>query len=47
MSGFGTRTSEAAPTVLVIEDEALVRAAAVAYLLECGFSVLEAPATKR
>jgi CheY-like chemotaxis protein len=43
MSGFGTGTSKAAPIVLVVEDEALVRAAAVAYLQECGFSVLEAP----
>lgn len=43
MSGFGTGTSKAAPIVLVVEDEALVRAAAVAYLQECGFLVLEAP----
>jgi len=43
MSGAGTCTGKAAATVLVVEDEVLVRAAAVAYLQDRGFSVLEAP----
>jgi CheY-like chemotaxis protein len=43
MSGVGTGTGKAAATVLVVEDEVLVRAAAVAYLQDRGFSVLEAP----
>ena len=42
MSGVGTGTGKAAATVLVVEDEVLVRAAAVAYLQDRGFSVLEA-----
>ena len=44
MSGVGTRTDkEEGATVLVVEDDVLVRAAAVAHLQDCGFSVLEAP----
>lgn len=31
-----------APTVLVVEDEILIRMALAAYLQECGFKVLEA-----
>ena len=42
MSGVGTGTGKAGATVLVVEDEVLVRAAAVAHLQDCGFSVLEA-----
>ena len=42
MSGVGTGRGKAAATVLVVEDEVLVRAAAVAYLQDRGFSVLEA-----
>jgi two-component system, response regulator PdtaR len=42
MSGVGTGTGKAVATVLVVEDEVLVRAAAVAYLQDRGFSVLEA-----
>jgi CheY-like chemotaxis protein len=34
--------AEQAPSVLVVEDEHLVRAVAVAHLRDCGFSIVEA-----
>ena len=43
MSSVGTRTDKEGATVLVVEDDVLVRSAAVAHLQDCGFSVLEAP----
>jgi CheY-like chemotaxis protein len=33
---------EQAPSILVVEDEPLVRAVAVMHLQECGFSIIEA-----
>ena len=33
---------EHAPSILVVEDEPLVRAVAVIHLQECGFSIIEA-----
>ena len=33
---------EAPPSVLVVEDDFLVRAVAVAHLVESGFSIVEA-----
>lgn len=43
MSVTATGSGKAAVTVLVVEDDVLLRAAAVAHLQDCGFSVVEAP----
>ena len=42
MSNPGVRVRNVAVTVLVVEDEVLVRTVAIAHLQDCGFSVLEA-----
>ena len=45
MNAVGTRSEDAPdsqPTVLVVEDEVLIRMAVSDYLRECGFHVVEA-----
>ena len=45
MNAVGTRSDDAPasqPTVLVVEDEVLIRMAVSDYLRECGFHVVEA-----
>ena len=47
MSKPGAHADGRTPTVLVVEDDPLVRMAAVAHLQDTGFSVLEAPSGDR